>query len=90
MYAAPNPSDFFSAIISGAHRLPNGNTFICSGFPGIIFEVTSAGETVWRYVNPVNDQGPVYQGDGVMSPLDAVLVALNSNLVEPAAECDCR
>ncbi|MDI6857076.1 MAG: aryl-sulfate sulfotransferase [Dehalococcoidia bacterium] len=63
VYAAPNPSDFFSAIISGAHRLPNGNTFICSGFPGIIFEVTSAGETVWRYVNPVNDQGPVYQGD---------------------------
>jgi len=28
--------------------------------------------------------------DGVMNALDEVLVVLNSNLVEPAEECDCR
>ncbi len=48
-YSAPDPSSFFSMMISGAHRLPNGNTFICSGNQAILFEVTPAGETVWRY-----------------------------------------
>jgi hypothetical protein len=31
---------FFSGVISGAQRLPNGNTLICEGVPGRIFEVT--------------------------------------------------
>jgi Arylsulfotransferase (ASST)/Thrombospondin type 3 repeat len=62
-YTADNPSDFLSIVVSGAQRLPNGNTLICSGVPGIFFEVTPAGETVWLYVNPVNGQGPILQGD---------------------------
>jgi len=52
-YSSPKKSDFFSMIISGAHRLPNGNTFICSGVNGTLFEVTADKETVWKYVNPV-------------------------------------
>ena len=43
VYKAENPSDFYAAIISGAQRLPNGNTLICSGTEGIIFEVTHGG-----------------------------------------------
>ena len=43
--------DFFSAFISGCQRLPNGNTLICSGAPGRIFEVTRDGEVVWDYRN---------------------------------------
>jgi hypothetical protein len=43
---------FFSHYISGAQRLPNGNTLICEGSNGRIFEVTPAGEIVWEYVNP--------------------------------------
>lgn len=43
---------FFSSFISGAQRLPNGNTLICEGMTGRLFEVTSAGEMVWEYVNP--------------------------------------
>ena len=42
---------FYSAFISGAQRLPNGNTLICSGAPGRIFEVTRDGELVWDYRN---------------------------------------
>jgi hypothetical protein len=42
---------FYSAFISGARRLPNGNTLICSGAPGRIFEVTAKGEIVWDYFN---------------------------------------
>lgn len=40
---------FFSAFISGARRLPNGNTIVCSGVGGRIFEVTPAGEVVWDF-----------------------------------------
>ncbi len=42
---------FFSVFISGAQRLPNGNTLICSGAPGRLFEVTRDGELVWDYRN---------------------------------------
>ncbi len=39
-------------LISGAQRLPNGNTLICSGINGSLFEVTPDRATVWKYVNP--------------------------------------
>ncbi|MFT5050864.1 MAG: hypothetical protein ACI8QZ_002270 [Chlamydiales bacterium] len=45
------PGEFYSSFISGAQRLPNGNTLICSGAPGRLIEVTSAGEIVWEYLN---------------------------------------
>jgi len=48
-YAADNPPDFFADHISGVQRLSNGNTLICSGTEGLFFEVTSAGEIVWKY-----------------------------------------
>jgi hypothetical protein len=43
---------FFSSYISGAQRLPNGNTLICEGVGGRIFEVTAEREIVWEYINP--------------------------------------
>lgn len=46
------PFSFFSPYISGAQRLPNGNTLICEGCVGRMFEVTAAGEVVWEYVSP--------------------------------------
>ncbi len=46
------PFNFFSPYISGAQRLPNGNTLICEGCFGRLFEVTSGGEVVWEYVSP--------------------------------------
>lgn len=52
-YTAANRTDFYSFNISGAMRLPNGNTLICSGAPGILFEVTPDGEVVWQYNNAV-------------------------------------
>jgi len=43
---------FFSPNISGAQRLWSGNTLICEGQMGRIFEVTPDGEIVWEYVSP--------------------------------------
>jgi hypothetical protein len=59
---AKNPASFFAEAISGAQRLPNGNTLICDGTSGVFFEVTPGGKTVWRYVNPVVRTGPLTQG----------------------------
>jgi hypothetical protein len=44
---------FFSTNISGAQRLPNGNTLITAGAGGRLFEVTPKGEIVWEYMYPV-------------------------------------
>ncbi len=43
---------FFSHYVSGAQRLPNGNTMITEGADGRIFEVTPGGQIVWDYVSP--------------------------------------
>jgi hypothetical protein len=43
---------FMSFHMSSARRLPNGNTLICEGDYGRLFQVTAAGEIVWEYVNP--------------------------------------
>jgi hypothetical protein len=43
---------FFSSFISSARRLANGNTLICEGMNGRIFQITPQGEIVWEYVNP--------------------------------------
>lgn len=61
-YTAPNPEDFYSQNISGAGRLQNGNTLICEGASGHFFEVTSSGEVVWEYINPVTMRGVLEQG----------------------------
>ncbi|MCA8975878.1 MAG: aryl-sulfate sulfotransferase [Planctomycetes bacterium] len=43
---------FFSALVSSAQRLANGNTLVCSGAQMELFEVDPAGTKVWSYVHP--------------------------------------
>ncbi len=52
---------FFSPHISGAQRLWSGNTLICEGQWGRIFEVSPEGDIVWEYVSPF--MGPDRNGD---------------------------
>jgi len=54
---------FFSAFVSGAQRLRNGNTLICSGAQSRLFEVTPAGQTVWSYTYPTGDI--IFQCDAI-------------------------
>ncbi|HJT34189.1 MAG TPA: aryl-sulfate sulfotransferase [Pirellulales bacterium] len=65
-YTAPKKTDFYSFFISGAQRLPSGNTLICSGATGTMFEVTPDKEIVWKYVNP--SQGGMGSPGGFASP----------------------
>ncbi|MBR5319567.1 MAG: aryl-sulfate sulfotransferase [Peptococcaceae bacterium] len=47
-----NSNHLYSPLISGAQRLPNGNTFITIGMDGRMIEVTRMGELVWEYISP--------------------------------------
>ena len=48
------PTRHSSAISVRLATIPNGNTLICSGTSGHLFEVTAQGELVWEYINPVS------------------------------------
>ena len=64
-YIEENPGDFYSQNLSGAQRFPNGNTLIMQGPQGTFFEITPQDSIVWYYINPVNTNGPMTQGDPV-------------------------
>jgi hypothetical protein len=49
-YTSPT---FFATNISGAQRLPNGNTLVTEGPSGRVFEVTTDGVIVWEYIFPM-------------------------------------
>jgi hypothetical protein len=53
-YTSPT---FFATNISGAQRLPNGNTLITEGPDGRLFEVTNEGAIIWEYVFPMFTAG---------------------------------
>ena len=61
-YAGTGDERFYDLAIGGADRQANGNTVICWGTHGVIEEVTSSGEIVWKYINPVVQSGPLLQG----------------------------
>jgi hypothetical protein len=63
-YAAPVHDDMFDAILSGAERLPNGDTLICSGTHGTVLEVTAEGEVVWKYVRGNDGALPPWRAGG--------------------------
>src|SRR6202041_2950485 len=58
-YSASKRTDFYAPFISGAQRLSNGDTLICSGTNGTIFEVSPKNEIVWKYVNPARGGPPM-------------------------------
>ena len=62
-YVAEPPADFYAQILSGAQRLPNGNTLVVDGTGGTIFQITPDGRTVWKYVLPLNVHFHLRQGE---------------------------
>ncbi|MBM4014241.1 MAG: DUF1080 domain-containing protein [Planctomycetes bacterium] len=51
-YDPPQSAGFYASFISGAHRLQNGNTLVCDGPTGRLFEVTPDGAVAWDYKVP--------------------------------------
>ncbi len=67
-YIYTNSNDFYSAILSSAQRLVNGNTLICEGRTGELIEIDQNDNIVWNYVSPVNNtNGTILsQGDSTL------------------------
>lgn len=63
IYATEDPTKMHSTGLSGAQKLKNGNTLICVGREGYIFEVTEEGEIVWEFKNPMRAGLAVSQGE---------------------------
>ncbi len=81
-YTAPKKSDFFSSFISGAQRLPNRNTLICSGANGTIFEVTPDNQIVWKYINPIKGDtpmGPPRRPGQILTPIAGELLGISAD-----------
>jgi hypothetical protein len=64
-WSATPPESMYAEAISGAHRLPNGNTIIDDGTHGTFYEVTADKKVVWKYICPVVKTGPLTQGDSI-------------------------
>jgi len=56
-YHTEPKKEFFSPRRGSCQRLANGNTLITESYKGIVFEVTPAGQTVWKfYITEVNKE----------------------------------
>lgn len=51
-YEGTPPESFFSANVSNAEPLANGNVLVCEGASGRIFEVDRDGAICWEWVSP--------------------------------------
>lgn len=80
-YSAPKKDEFYSSFISGTQRLANGNTLICSGANGTIFEVTPDKEIVWKYINPSKrgaEVGPLVPPGQLLAPIAGDLLGVST------------
>jgi feruloyl esterase len=88
VWSYTNPR-FFSTNISGAQRLPNGNTLITAGAGGRMFEVTREGAIVWEYMYPLfsgaNASNAVYRAYRVPYGWIPQLTAPKEQRVTPPA-----
>ena len=62
VYGDGQENDFYSAFLSNAQRLENGNTLINAGSPGRIFEIDTEENIVWEYEIPLFGDIPAEQG----------------------------
>lgn len=67
LYGQDFAERFYSAYMSNAQQLPNGNILINAGSPGRIFEINPSKEIVWDYIIPLFGDVPATQGQTIGS-----------------------
>lgn len=73
----------FVDFVSGASRLPNGNTFITSGPDAHFYELDDQDQVVWEYVSPA-DLNNTYTSQGNIPIGNAVFKAIKYSEDYPA------
>lgn len=56
VWSYSEPEKFFSPFISGAQRLPNGDTLVCEGVKGRAFQIDREGKILWDYWSPLGGE----------------------------------
>lgn len=78
-YPTNGAPKFFSPILAGAQRLPNGNTLIADATNGHALEVTADGAIVWEYYNEAYGTPPsrdaIYRMERILPPLSEDLLS---------------
>lgn len=67
LYGEAQSERFYSAYMSNAQQLPNGNILINAGSIGRIFEINPSKEIVWDYIIPLFGDVPATQGQTIAS-----------------------
>ena len=57
--------EMYSGAVSGANMMPNGHMLVTHGTQGTLYEVSTNGEVVWEYINPIGSSGPFTQGEEI-------------------------
>lgn len=82
-YVPKEGEEFFSWFISGAQRLPNGNTLVNHGADSRMREVTPEGDIVWEYQYDDGADGPQMTFRAYRYPADhPAIVALTAGQTE--------
>lgn len=66
-------SDFFSAIVSSAQQLPNGNILVCEGREGHFFELDENNNIVWDYISPISSDNGIISEQFSDPPLNKII-----------------
>ena len=66
-YSHPDKTKMFSGGLSSVQLLPNGNTLICAGTQGNVFEVTGDDNIVWEYKVPLRQGNRIAQGEQLVN-----------------------
>lgn len=78
-------SEFYSAIVSNAQQLPNGNILVCEGREAYFFELNENNEIVWEYQVPIsNADDSAYEQGGPAPILTFSFRAIKYGLDYPA------
>ncbi len=94
-YAGVPEDRFYSALLSNAQRLANGNTLVCSGVQGVVFEVTADGTIVWKYKAREADAFAAGEGKKpkfgrIMTPLIQDMIGLSDQQKSKLDDLDLR
>ncbi len=94
-YTGSTDNRFFATILSSASRLKNGNTLICSGMKGIVFESAPDNTIVWKYKLNEVEEFTAAEGDPpkfgrIVVPLAQDLLGLSDEQRQKLSKLDVR
>lgn len=80
----------YSGSISGVDMMSNGHMLVTHGTKGTLYEVSTSGNVVWEYINPIGGSGAFTQGEEVPegnragSTANAIFKAQHISIEHPA------